>query len=250
VVGILKPDSRVYSDLASVSEALAEKIRAEIITTAARDRFDLALAGGNTPRTLYELLATNSHGKIPWEHVHLFWGDERYVPSDDPRSNYHLVREALLDHIRFPPSNVYQMRTDFENPDDAAKSYEAVLRDHFSPPWPSFNLVLLGLGVDGHTASLFPGSPILEEKKRWVVSTLSPTDKLRRLTLTLPAIAHAEQIYFLVVGSDKADAMQQTLTIGSKTPAARLVAERPDSIFWADEAAAAFVSRGRTPSLE
>jgi 6-phosphogluconolactonase len=247
----LRPDLRTYPDLASVSKALAQKIAAEIVTTEVkRDRFDLALAGGNTPRTLYTLLAKDFYDRIPWNQVHLFWGDERYVPPDDPRSNYHLVRESLLDHISIPETNIHQMPTDFENPNDAAESYEAVLRRHFPFPWPSFNLVLLGLGVEGHTASLFPGSAILEEKKRWVASTLSPTDRLRRLTLTLPAIAHAEQIYFLVVGNVKANAMQQILTTGSSAPAARLIAERPDSVFWTDEAAATLVIRGRMPSSE
>jgi 6-phosphogluconolactonase len=244
VVATLKPNLNVYPDLTSVSQALAAKITEEIIRAAGGGRFDLALAGGNTPRTLYTLFATDFRDRIPWDHVHLFWGDERYVPPDDPRSNYHLVRESLLDHIKIPTSNIHQMRTDFENPDDAARSYEAVLKDHFSSAWPSFNLVLLGLGVDGHTASLFPGSPILEEKERCVMTTIRATDKLRGLTLTLPAITHAERIYFLVAGTNKANAMQQTLRMGGMTPAARLIAERPDSVLWTDEAAAALVSHG------
>jgi 6-phosphogluconolactonase len=241
---------RVYSDLAGVSEAVAESITEKILTAAASRRFHLALAGGNTPRTLYRLLATDFRDRIPWDHVHLFWCDERYVPPNDPRSNYHLAQENLLDHINIPAGNIHQMRTDFVDPDDAAKSYEMVLRDYFSPPWPSFSLVLLGLGVDGHTASLFPDSPVLEERRRWVVSALDPTEPLRRLTLTLPAIAHAEQIYFVVGGSDKANALQRTLTEGSNSPAARLMAERPDSVFWTDEAASRIVKHESMPSIK
>lgn len=242
-MAILKPNLRVYSDLAGVSEAVAESITEKITTAPADGIFNLALAGGNTPRTLYKLLATDFRDRIPWNRVHLFWGDERYVPPGDPQSNYRLVRESLLDHIKIPASNIHQMRTDFADPDDAAMSYEAVLRGRFSSPWPAFNLVLLGLGVDGHAASLFPGSPALEERKRWVLSTIGPTEPRPRLTLTLPAITHAEQVYFLVAGSDKANAMRRTLTEGGNTPAARLVAQKPDSVFWADSAA----SRNLTP---
>jgi 6-phosphogluconolactonase/glucosamine-6-phosphate isomerase/deaminase len=146
-----------------------------------------------------------------------------------------------LDHVEIPATNVYQIRTDLQDLDDAAESYETVLRTHFSPPWPCFKLVLLGLGVEGHTASLFPGSPALEEKNRWVVPTVCSTDPPRRITLTLPSITHAEQIYFFVVGADKANAMRETLTMSGKTPAAMIAAQRPDSVFWVDEAAAAYI---------
>lgn len=246
---ILKPNLKVYSDLAGVSEAVAESIT-EMITTAPADRFYLALAGGNTPRTLYNLLARKFRNRIPWDRVHLFWSDERYVPQDDPRSNYRLVRESLLEHIEIPASNIHQMRTDFADPDDAAMSYETVLRGHFSLPWPAFSLVLLGLGVDGHTASLFPGSPVLEERKRWVLPTIGPTEPHLRLTLTLPAIAHAKQVYFLVAGRDKANAMQRTLTEGGNTSAARLVAQRPDSVFWTDATASGSVGSDSIPPIK
>ncbi len=250
VVTILKANLRVYHDLVGLSEAVAKSIVEKITTAPADGLFSLVLAGGNTPRTLYSLLATDFRDRIPWDRVHLFWGDERYVSQDDPNSNYRLVRESLLDHIKMPASNIHQMRTDFADPDDAAISYETVLRNHFSTPWPAFSLVLLGLGTDGHTASLFPGSPVLEERKRWAVSTLGPSEPHLRLTLTLPAIAHAKQIYFLVVGSDKANALQQTLAEGSTVPAARVVTQQPDSIFWADETASRYVKRESMPSLK
>jgi 6-phosphogluconolactonase len=201
-------------------------------------RFNFTLAGGNTPRTLYTLLGTDFRDKIPWDHVHLFWGDERYVPPDNVLSNYRLVRESLLERIKIPQENIHPMRTDFEDPTDAAKNYESVLKDHFSTPWPSLNLVLLGLGVDGHIASLFPSGPVLDERKRWVMPVASESQPRVRLTLTLPVLAHAEQIYFLVAGSDKARALRRTLTGVGNTPAAKLLAERPDAVFWTDDAAA------------
>jgi 6-phosphogluconolactonase len=168
----------------------------------------------------------------------LFWGDERFVPPDDVLSNYRLVRESLLDRIKIPEENIHPMRTDFEDPADAAKNYDSVLKDHFSPPWPSLNLVLLGLGADGHIASLFPSSPVLDERKRWVMPVVGEAKPRVRLTLTLPVLAHAEQIYFLVAGGDKARALRQTLTGVRDTPAAKLLAERPDLVFWTDDEAA------------
>ena len=239
VVATLKPNLRVYPDLTSLNEAVAKNI-AELTTTAT-ERFHLTLSGGNTPRTLYTLLATNFQDKIPWHSVHLFWSDERYVPQTDPISNYRMVRQALLDHIRVTPSNIHPIPTDFPDPNQAAKAYEAILRTYFQTPWPTFSLVLLGLGIDGHTASLFPDSAALEERKRWVIPTSSPTEPHLRITLTLPALTHAKQIYFIVAGVDKADAVQKTLTEDSQTPASQLLTQRPDAVLWTDEAAARHV---------
>jgi len=231
----------VYPNLTSLSEAAAETITKQILTVAPTSRFNLALSGGNTPRTLYRILSTKYQDRIPWERVHLFWGDERYVPSEDARSNYRTVREGLLNRIRIPVGNVHPMRTDFRDPADAAKTYETVLRDYFVAPWPSLNLVLLGLGADGHTASLFPNSQILQEGERWVMAVTTDIEPRVRLTLTLPVIAHADQIFLLVVGGDKAKALQQTLTGKSDLPAAKLFAERPDIVFWTDETASRHV---------
>jgi len=221
--------------MSAVSTALAQNI---VELARSTERFHFALSGGNTPRTLYALLATDFRNEIPWESIHLFWGDERYVPQDNAMSNYHLIREALLEHVKINPSHIHPIPTNFDDPDEAAKAYEAVLKSCFSTSWPTFNLVLLGLGHDGHTASLFPGSPALENRNRWVIPTKSPTEPHRRITLTLSALAHAKQIYFLVTGADKTDALQRTLTEGEDTPAARLLSRRPDAVFWTDEAAA------------
>jgi len=232
----LKPNLRVYADLASLNKAVAGKI-AELASTAT-EQFHLTLSGGSTPRPLYTLLATNFRDKISWGSVHIFLGDERYVAPQDPTSNFYMVRQALLDHVRIPASNVHPIPTNFPDPNEAAKAYEAVLRTYFPTPWPTFNLLLLGVGSDGHTASLFPNSPALEERNRWAIPTLGPTEPRLRITLTLPALTHAKQIYFLVAGVDKADALRQTLTEGSDTPTARLLSQRPDAVLWADEAAA------------
>jgi len=237
----MEPDLRVYSNLTSLSEAAAETITKKILNVAPASRFNLALSGGNTPRTLYRILSTNYRDRIPWEHVHLFWGDERYVPPEDPRSNYGTVRESLLSHIKIPAENIHPMRTNLKDPADAAKTYETVLREYFVTPWPSLNLVLLGLGADGHTASLFPNSQILNEGERWVMPVTTDSEPRVRLTLTLPVIAHADQIFLLVVGVDKAKALQQTLTGKSDLPAAKLFAERPDMVFWTDETASRHV---------
>ncbi len=235
---IVKPDLRVYPDVNKLSQAVADNIAKRILTASVTRRFHIALAGGSTPRTLYTLLGVTFRERIPWDRVHLFWGDERFVPPDDVSSNYRMVRESLLDRIKIPEENIHPMRTDFRDPTDAAKNYESVLKDHFSPPWPSLNLVLLGLGADGHIASLFPSSPVLDERKRWVMPAASESEPRVRLTLTLPALAHGDQIYFLVAGSDKARALRQTLTEVNSTPAAKLLAERPDVVFWMDNAAA------------
>jgi 6-phosphogluconolactonase len=208
----LKPDVRIFPDVEALSRAaaqsLADRVRA---TLTGGGRFHLALAGGNTPRVLYRLLAANYRSLISWPQVHLFWGDERYVPAADSHSNYRMARETLLDGVPIPEENIHPMPTDFPEPEDAARAYEKTLQNFFSSPWPRFDLVLLGLGPDGHTASLFPSSPALEEKERWVVAAQGPVEPRQRLTLTFPVLTHSAQIYFLVAGADKADALRRAL---------------------------------------
>ncbi len=238
----LSPDVRVYPDLETLSRAVARDL-AERITTivAGEGRFTLALAGGSTPRPLYRLLADEHRDQIPWARVHLFWVDERYVPQDDPRSNYRLAREALLDHVPIPAENVHQMSTDFPDSDAAARAYEDMLRSRFASPWPRFDAVLLGLGTDGHTASLFPGSPALEEQERWVVAVRAPVEPSLRLTLTLPVLNHAAHVSFLVAGENKAPALHQVRAGAPQPricPAAGVRPHSGDLIWWVDSAAA------------
>lgn len=244
----LTPDVRVFPNLEALSREAARDLTENIAATAAEaGRFTLVLAGGSTPRALYRLLASEHRDQIPWAQVHLFWGDERYVPQDDPRSNYRLAREALLDHVPIPPEHVHPMPTDFPDPDAAARAYEDMLRSRFASPWPRFDAVLLGLGTDGHTASLFPGSPALEEQERWVAAVRAPVEPSLRLTLTLPVLNHAAHVSFLVAGEDKAPALHRVLAGAPHPrtcPAAGVRPHSGDLIWWVDSAAAGG-ARGR-----
>jgi 6-phosphogluconolactonase len=250
-----KPDLRVFDDLNELSlraaEAAARAINESVRGTG---RCSVVLSGGSTPRTLYGLLASEFRDQIPWAHVHVFWGDERYVSPHDPDSNYRMARETLLDHVPCPAGNVHPMPTHFPSSDAAARDYEKTLRNYFGTDWPSFNLVFLGLGAEGHTASLFPGSPALGERTRWVVAVKTPADPPLRLTLTLPALTRATNIYVLVAGSTKARALHEVL-IGVPDPNTYPVSgvrlTEGTLIWWVDrEAAAEHTSRPppRTPS--
>jgi 6-phosphogluconolactonase len=240
----MKPDLRVCADLADVSrraaEALAGAIRDAVRT---RGTCSLVLSGGTTPRALYRLLASEYRAGIPWAHVQVFWGDERYVPPDDSRSNYRMAREALLDQVPCPPANIHPMPTHFPSADAAARDYERTLRKRFAGNAPRFDVVLLGIGDDGHTASLFPGSLALAERTRWVVATQAPVDPQLRLTLTLPALTRAAALHVLVVGATKAEALRHVLQGAGdwiKYPAAGVRRATGSVIWWADRDAAAW----------
>jgi 6-phosphogluconolactonase len=186
-----------------------------------RGRFDWALAGGNTPKELYTLLASRDYvSRVDWSQVHFYWGDERCVPPDHPDSNYRMARVSLLEELRLPPENVHRMQGELE-PALAAERYEAELRSCSNPPeggFPAFDLILLGMGADGHTASLFPGSPGLAETRRWVVAHRVETLATTRLTLTLPVLNAAASVLFLVAGADKAERLKEVLS-GTSSPA-------------------------------
>lgn len=174
-----------------------------------RGRFTVVLAGGSTPKATYDILARDYAGRIDWSKVHVFFGDERSVPPDDDDSNYKMAREALLDHV--PIGSVHRMQGELP-PDDAAEAYEEELRGFFGPDeLPRFDLILLGIGGDGHTASLFPETSALEVHDRLVVA--NPVLKLEttRVTLTVPVINAAHAVYFLVAGEGKADALAHIL---------------------------------------
>jgi 6-phosphogluconolactonase len=205
----------VGSDREELSRAAAGKLAA--IAEAAvgsRGRFDLALAGGHTPQRLYEILAAEYGQRIDWDRTQLFWGDERYVAQDDPLSNYRMVQQALIVPLGIPESNVHPMPTYLADPDEAADSYDQALHSHFGSEAPAFDLVLLGIGPEGHTASLFPGSPALEERKRWVLAVRVAAQPTLRLTLTLPAIDAARNVFFLVAGADKREIAGKLLSLG------------------------------------
>ena len=191
-------------------EALARRA-ADLLIAAANetaDRFAVALSGGSTPRRLYELLALPPYrDAFPWHRTHVFWGDERFVPKADARSNYRMTYEALLSHVPIPPANVHPIPTEDTTPADAAMGYEKTLKSFYGaaaldPSRPLFDVALLGLGVDGHIASLFPGSRALGERERWVVAvTEGPAEP--RLSLTYPPLESSRRVLFLVEGPEK-----------------------------------------------
>lgn len=222
------------------ADALARRA-ADLMLAAAGTKegpFAVALSGGSTPKRLYQLLARMP---FPWARTHWFWGDERFVPADDSASNYRMTREALLSHVPVPADQIYPVPTNGLNPDDAAAQYEATLKafhgaQHLGPGRPLFDLVLLGLGTDGHTASLFPGKPMLDERRRWVGATDDPQGA-PRITLTYPALESSRETIFLVAGPDKKDRLREVLAADRRLPAARL---QPHGTlrFLADRAAA------------
>ncbi|HXI02007.1 MAG TPA: 6-phosphogluconolactonase, partial [Candidatus Saccharimonadales bacterium] len=208
-------------------------------------RFTVALAGGSTPRRLYTLLAEAAAGQAPaWGRIHIFWGDERHVPPDHAQSNYRMVRETLLDRISIPEGNVHRVLAETADAEAAARDYEREIRRFFGcgeEGIPSIDLVLLGLGTDGHTASLFPGSPLLDESRRLVAAAPASVPGPDRISMTLPLINRAASIVFLVSGASKADAVRRVLaTDGDADPLpARRVAPRDGRLLWlVDEEAA------------
>jgi 6-phosphogluconolactonase len=238
------PDLRVCADLADLSrragDAAVGTINDAVRTSGT---CSIVLSGGSTPRTLYSLLASQFRAQIPWAHVHVFWGDERYVPPEDPRSNYRMAKETLLDHVPCPPANVHSMPTHFPSAEAAARDYERTLRNHFVGEWPHFDLVLLGLGDDGHTASLFPGSLALAERTRWVVAAQAPVEPQSRLTLTLPVLSRAAAVHVLVAGASKREALRHVLEGAGdwiKYPAAGVRCGTGTVTWWADSDAAAW----------
>ena len=193
-------------------EKLAEAAAREFATKAAeaieeRGRFAVVLAGGSTPKATYGILARDYTDSIDWGKVHVFFGDERTVPPDHEDSNYRMAREALLDHIRV--GSVHRIRCELP-PDDSAAAYKEDLREFFGG-LPQFDLILLGIGGDGHTASLFPETPALEVQDRWVVANPVPKLDTTRVTLTVPVINAARLVVFLVAGEDKAEALKEIL---------------------------------------
>jgi 6-phosphogluconolactonase len=235
-------DVRICADVNELSLRAAEALVARVNDAVrATGRCSVALSGGSTPRTLYRLLASQFREQIPWRQVHVFWGDERYVPPDDPRSNYRMAKEAVLDHVPCPVENIHPMPTYFPTPDLAARECERTLKSYFAEETPRFDLVLLGLGEDGHTASLFPGSPALAERRRWVVDVQTQADPPLRLTLTFPVLTRAATTYFLVAGSSKKQALHHILAGNADPnvyPAAGVRLEHGRLIWWVDRAAA------------
>jgi 6-phosphogluconolactonase len=239
----------VYADMEALARAAAgqlTQIAQESVTQ--RGVFTLSLAGGSTPKLLYKLLATeDAYRGVPWEKTHLFFGDERHVPPDDPESNYGMVKGTLLSSGLVPPANVHRMRAELPEAKAAAEAYDAEMHEFFDEEkrlngFPRFDLILLGMGPDGHTASLFPGSHGLEEKTRWVIANPVEKFKTDRITFTFPVLNAARAIRLLVAGKDKADMLAQVLGARQDHPPfpVQLVTPADGTKIWMlDEAAAA-----------
>jgi 6-phosphogluconolactonase len=210
--------SRTIDDLVRIAATgIVDAARASV---AARGVFTIALSGGTTPRLLFEMLAEPElSAHAPWSDFQVFWGDERHVPPDHADSNYRMAREALLDRVPIPAPNIHRILAELPNAKTVALAYADELRhafdleDHPSPrsTLPRFDLILLGMGEDGHTASLFPHSPALHETERWVVANPVPKLDTVRITLTLPVINHARRIWFMITGGSKASVLQRVL---------------------------------------
>lgn len=264
-------DVRVSADLNELgvhtADAAAAAIR-DVVESAGR--CSLVLSGGSTPRGFHRALATRHRDDVPWANVHVFWTDERCVPHDDVRSNYGMARETLLDHVPCPAANVHPMPECVADPASAAIAYEETLRRYFGDGPPVLDLVILGLGADGHTASLFPGAPALHERTRWVLPVTADAEPPSRLTLTPPLLAGSARMWFLVAGREKAAAVHSVF-IGTpqSSPAALVIAharsrdsEAMEStasdlpgragrtlVWWLDADAAARLDTSRTGSV-
>lgn len=225
-------------------EAAARLVQRANEAVAARSRFTLALSGGSTPRALYLRLAASPwRERIPWKATHVFWGDERCVPPDHPDSNYGMAHTALLAHVPIPAGNVHRLHGEMD-PATAAAEYEGVLRAVFGlqpGELPRFDLILLGLGEDGHTASLFPGTAAVHERERLVVAHWVEKLNAYRLTLTPPVLNAAAEVVFLVAGAAKAGVLRQVLK-GEYEPdryPAQIVRPADGTLVWLVDRAAA-----------
>ncbi len=203
---------RRYADANQLAHAGAELfVTLSKPAIAEQGRFIVALSGGSTPKALYQLLAREPYAsQIEWAHVHIFWGDERCVPPDHPDSNYRMTREALLQYVPLLTENIHSLHGDID-PAQASAEYEQQLRMFFGNGLPVFDLILLGMGDDGHTASLFPGTAAIHEQNRWVIGHYIEKLESWRLTLTPPVINAAENIAFLVAGKSKAERLREVL---------------------------------------
>jgi 6-phosphogluconolactonase len=195
-----------------VSKALADWISSYIEETLGnQDRFTFVLTGGGSPKELYTLLASPPYKtRIDWDKVHLFWGDERAVPFSDDRNNAKMTFEALIDNVPIPPDQVHVIQTELD-PDQAASAYEAVLKTYFDVEGPTFDLVLNGMGEDGHTLSLFPGQPVIHENDAWVKAYWLDAQQMYRITMTAPLVNRASRVVFLTFGTGKAHALREVL---------------------------------------
>lgn len=214
----------VLPDPTALAGSVAEWMTAAAL--AAKGPFRVSLSGGSTPKKLYELLASNAFRlRFPWSWVSWYWGDERFVPHDDPESNFRMAREAMLAKAPVPLENIHPVPVD-GSPEGAASRYQRTLQDAYgatvlNPAKPLFDITLLGIGPDGHTASLLPGDAVLQERTRWVAAVAHGRPEVR-ITMTYPAIESSRQVAFLVTGQEKAEIVDAIRAGGCQVPAARV----------------------------
>ncbi|MGH8611925.1 MAG: 6-phosphogluconolactonase [Gammaproteobacteria bacterium] len=218
-------ESRVFDDTQALARDVAEWLCA--LARACNRDFAVCLSGGSTPRGLYELLGEPKiASRFPWNRVHWFWGDERFVPHDHPDSNYRMAYDALLSRVTVPDGNIHAIPTEGLSPEHAAAAYEATLKRFYgaeaiTPDRPLFDVTLLGIGEDGHTASLFPGQPALEEGRRWVVAVMGARSE-PRITLTYSVLDSSRDLAFLATGAGKKEILRRAQAGDRTLPAARV----------------------------
>ena len=228
--------------------AAEEVIRAATGAIGKRGRFAIALSGGSTPKSLYNLIAANASAGLPWEKIFFFWSDERHVPPTDAESNYRMAQETILSKVPVPAGNIFRVPTEIPDASTVAAAYEQTLQKIFAVEpgeFPRFDLILLGMGPDGHCASLFPETAALQEKAHLVVANWVEKFKTFRITFTLPLLNAAREVMFLVSGTDKAPALREVLegkAPGEKFPS-KLVKPTEGKLIWfVDRAAASELS--------
>jgi 6-phosphogluconolactonase len=240
------PEVRVLETASDLFRAAAGEwstLSAEAIR--AKGAFTVALSGGSTPKSLYALLASSSAPMLAWDKTYFFWGDERHVPPDHPESNYRMVNEAMLSKVTVPAQNIFRIHAEEADANAAASSYEQTLKDFFRlrpGEFPRFDLTLLGIGPDGHTASLFPGTPALQEKRRLVIANWIPKFNAYRITFTYPVLNQSACVMFLVSGKDKSEILREVLENPSANLPSQNVRPTHGRLLW-------LVDRAATSSL-
>jgi len=226
----------IFADPKELARGAAEFFVAQLPET-------VALSGGSTPKLMFQILAEQFRDDVPWESIQFFWSDERHVPPDHPESNYRMANEALLSHVAVSANNIHRIHSENPNAADAAAEYEKTIIAVTKQPLPRLDLIFLGLGTDGHTASIFPGSEVLHETKHIVAAPYVEKFKSHRITMTLPLINNGSSVAFLVSGAEKAEIVKEVLEGENNYPAQAVKPTQGELIWMLDKEAAAYLSK-------